>query len=332
MKFNSFMSGLRRACAVLCVFALVPGLASAQAPAAIEGKIESITVNADGSANVVVMGVDVFVPASLFGSKDALGNVIEQTLATTPTGEIWDANDLLGDSLPGRGEWSGFMNGTAIINGTSTTRAVLAVDGSILEITPGFIAADLFVEPAENVILGALQNGAGCKLYMEGVPLVFLNAENTAGRMAAGMPINGAGFEVDPCGLPENGGAGAVEGYYGNDGSLYVFAFESDDAPIVQTEAGGTTTITRASCDGRRIEVRGSSTLASGSAHVFAPDNSIEGWTELTSGALTLDALTNTSTYRLRVNIAVCPEEVRVESWNDAGELDSSVIGPVDLR
>ena len=149
--------------------------------------------------------------------------------------------------------------------------------------------------------------------------------------MAAGMPINGAGFEVDPCGLPETGGAGAVEGYYGTDG-LYVFAFESDDAPIVQTEAGGTTTITRAACDGRRIEVRGSSTLASGTAHVFAPDNSAEGWTELTSGALTLDTLTNTSTYRLRVNVAVCPAEVRVESRNEAGAVDSSVIGPVDVR
>lgn len=331
MILNNLLPSRGWACVALCVLAMVPGLASAQAPAAIEGKIEAINVNLDGSANIIVMGVDVFVPAAVFGSKDALGNVVEQTLATTPTGEIWDANDLLGEPLPGRGNLPGFMSGTAIINGTSTTSAVLAVDGSILEITSGFVAADLFVEPAENVILGAFQNGAGCRLYMEGVPLVFLTAENTAGRMAAGMPINGAGFEVDPCGLPENGGAGAVEGYYGEDG-LYVFAFESDDAPIVEGETGGTTTITRASCDGRRIEVRGSSTLASGTAHVFAPDNSAEGWTELTSGALTLDALTNTSTYRLRVNIAVCPDEVRVESRNDAGEIDSSVTGPVDVR
>jgi len=321
------------ACAVLCLATMLPGLASAQVPAAIEGRIESITINQDGSVNMTVMGVDVIVPASVFGLLNADGTVAEPSLATTPTASIYDPNQLLEPSLPGRGD-PGFLNGTAIINGASPTTAVLDFAGNITSLTPGFVAADLFVEPAENVVLGSLQRGGTCTLYMEGIPLNFIEDP----RMASGMPINGSGFEVDPCGIPENGAAGAVEGYYGVDEAgnpgLYIFAFESDDAPIVQNETGGTTTVTRATCDGRRIEVRGSSTLAAGEARLFAPDNTEAGESQIGSAALTLDPVTNTSTYRIRVNIGVCPDEIRVESWTLAPNavLDSSATAPVDLR
>ncbi|HEY5643026.1 MAG TPA: hypothetical protein VIS31_09135 [Woeseiaceae bacterium] len=327
MKSLSISARRAWACALLCIVTMLPGLAAAQVPAAIEGRIESITINDDGSVNMTVMGVDVIVPASVFGLLNADGTVAEPSLATTPTASIYDPNQLLGDPLPGRND-AGFLNGTAIINGASTTTAVLDFAGNITSLTPGFVAADLFVEPAENVVLGSLQRGGTCTLYMEGIPLNFIEDA----RMAAGMPINGSGFEVDPCGIPENGAAGAVEGYYGFDGQLYIFAFESDDAPIVQNETGGTTTVTRASCDGRRIEVRGSSTLAEGEARLFAPDNTEAGESQIGSAALTLDPVTNTSTYRIRVNIGVCPDEVRVESWTLNNVLDSSATGPVDLR
>jgi len=330
MKPVNSIARQTRVCALLCFAILLPGLASAQVPAAIEGRIESIAVNQDdGSVTMVVMGIEVFVPAAVFGSLNPDGSVAAPSLATTPTASIYDPNQLLGASLPAREPNAGFLNGTAIINGVSTTTAVFDLAGNIVTLAPGFEAADLFVEPAENVVLGSLQRGGTCELYMEGIRINFLADE----RLPAGTPINGSGFEVDPCGIPENGAAGAVEGYYGNDGELYIFVFESDDAPIVQNETGGTTTITRATCDGRRIEVRGSSTLASGEARLYAPDNSEAGESQIGAGDLTFDAVTNTSTYRIRVNIGVCPEEVRVESWAaDATAADSSVTAPVDIR
>lgn len=45
-----------------------------------------------------------------------------------------------------------------------------------------------------------------------------------------------------------------------------------------------------------------------------------------------LDALTQTSIYRVRVNIGTCPQNVRVESWDDYGAMDSYTVAPVDIR
>ncbi|MCH8136132.1 MAG: hypothetical protein IIB77_09170 [Proteobacteria bacterium] len=47
---------------------------------------------------------------------------------------------------------------------------------------------------------------------------------------------------------------------------------------------------------------------------------------------LQLDALTQTSIYRVRVNIGTCPQNVRVESWDDFGAMDSYTVAPVDIR
>jgi hypothetical protein len=314
MRISNNLPGRGLAYAALCAAFILPGLASAQVPALVEGKISYIQVNdvasgGDGSVDMTVMGIKVHIPAAVFASS----------LASTPTGTITNPNDLLGDPLPGRAD-SGFLGGTAIINGESTT----ASDGAG-GIISGFTAIDLFVEPAENVVLGSIQNDGACGLSIEGVPLVFLKDP----RMTAADPVNTSGFLIDHC-QTLNGGAAAVEGYYGENGMLYVFTYETDDAPLLDTGAGGTTTITRASCDGRRIEVRGSSTLSAGEARLYAFGSDVV----MGADALLFDTVTGTSTYRIRVNVAGCPDQVTVESWNDATPpaFDSSVTAPVDIR
>ncbi|MDH4254733.1 MAG: hypothetical protein OEX13_09435 [Gammaproteobacteria bacterium] len=306
MTFISYMPSRRWVCALLCAAAMLPGLASAQVPAAIEGRIISITEDGFGGATVNVMGADVVVPAAVFSGG----------LATSPTATITSPSQLATGSLPGRAE-PGFIGGTAIINGSSS-------------LLGGFVADDLFVEPAENVVIGVITSVANsdgmfsCEMSLEGVPLVFSDDS----RMPAGTAINGTGFDIYPCSaIP--GDSAAVEGYFGElDGSLHIFAFESDDADIIST-ASGTTTITRASCDRGRLEVRGSSTLFAGQAVVFDDDDNIQ----LGSTALQLDPVTNTGSYRFRANVGGCPLNVRVESWEDGAATASSfAVAPVDVR
>jgi len=317
MQHTYKLPGRGLAWALLCATVALPGLASAQVPGLVEGKISYIHVNdvaagGDGSVDMTVMGINVNIPASVFASS----------LATTPTSTITNPGDLLGDPLPGRAD-PGFLGGTAIINGESTTTS----DG-LGGVNAAFTAIDLFVEPAENVVLGAIQNKGNCALSIEGVDLVFLKDLNDA-RMTGADPVNTSGFLIDHC-QTLDGGAAAVEGYYGEDGDLYIFTYETDDAPLLDTGAGGTTTITKATCDGRRIEVRGSSTLAAGEARLYAFGSDVV----MGADALLFDAVTQTSSYRIRVNVAGCPDQVTVESWNDANPsvLDSSATGPVDIR
>lgn len=306
MHMSYKLPGRGLALAVLCAAVILPGLATAQVPAAIEGRIISVSEDGLGGATLNVMGVDVNVPASVFSSG----------LATTPTATITTPAQLTTGNLPGRNE-PGFIGGTAIINGTST-------------LANGFIADDLFVEAAENVVIGVITSVANsdgmysCDMALEGVPLVFSDDS----RMPAGTPVNGTGFDIYPCSVIP-GNSAAVEGYFGElDGSLHIFVFESDDADIVATTSG-TTTITRASCDRGRIEVRGSSTLAAGTAIVHDDDNGVL----LGSTALQLDPVTGTGSYRFRANVGGCPLNVRVESWEDGAATASSfAVAPVDIR
>ena len=320
---------------LLVLLAALPGLVLAQAtglPAEVEGKISDILLDDYGNAIVTVMGIDVYV--------DKI-KVFDAGRAKTPSFTFKNAGELRGASLPGRASIKdefgvpveGFIGGTAISIGTTTL-------GS------GFVATDLFVEVAENVVLGSvtsvdsittnLDGSVTCDISVEGTPVIL----STEYRTKFGTPINGSGFEVKPCTLVR-GDTVSVEGYFG-DGALYIWALESDDADVVQT---GVTTVSRASCDAGKIEVRGSSTLPSGTALINSPDpSSPTGWTATGSVTLISDALTGTSIYRYRDqnDAELCPPNILVEShiWDlttqgpvPSGAIaDSYTIAPVDVK
>ncbi len=302
---------------ILLLLSTAPGIASAQVLAEVEGPIDNIVVKT-ATTTITVMGIDITVPNELFANG----------LVHTPTAQLLLPSDLLGAALPGRSV-AGFLGGTAIITGVSTPGApVFNSSIGATSLGTGFVAADVFVEPAENVVLGSVTavvepgtNGALCDIYVEGTHAVF----STDTRMPASAAINGFGFEVDECGVTL-GGAAAVEGYYGTDGKLHIFAFESDDAPIIMS-AAGITTISRASCDRGKVEIRGSSTLANGTATVSDADN----LTVLGEAPLIADLVTGTSIYRFREDVGSCPNNVRVETTDGFGGITSPAIAPVDI-
>jgi len=307
--------------ALLLIVALLPGLAAA-IPAAVEGRIISVTPDVVGGlfggATINVMGINIYIPANLFALK--LDGVT--TMVTTPSASITSPSQLYLGNLPGRSD-PGFIGGTAIINGDST--------GGV------FTADDVFVEPAENVVIGVVtrpDNELGCDILLEGVPLVF--SEDPAmqdERMPFTTAINGSGFNIDPCSV-RAGGVAAVEGYYGDDRNLHIFLMESDDANI--RTSGVTTTIARASCDRGKVEVRGSSTLISGKVVVFDDRTEVQ----LGTADLIYDAVTVSSIYRFRgaTDDRGCPEFVRSVSWDgmvmhskgDPGYSDT--VAPVDIK
>lgn len=266
------------------VAALLLPFSMAQAqtvPSLVEGPIGAVADDGAGGAWITVVDITVHVPAGVFTSGSA----------TSPTATLSQAQLLDTTPLPGRTQ-PGFVGGTAIINGTST------VGGDL-------IADDLFVEAAENVVIGIVTANDACALELQGVPLVQV----TDARMPFGQAINGGGFEVNYCAMPVNGSA-AIEGYFSN-GALYIFSFESDDAPIVSTE--GVVTITRANCKGNRLEVRGSTSATTGEVTVSDADEGTVFGTE----AILIDTVTNTGTYRFRQNVGSCPANVRVDNLAD---------------
>lgn len=258
-------------------------------------------------------------------------NVFTDGLATTPTAPLTAESLTRAASLPGRAQ-PGFVGGTAIINGETSAA--------------GFKALDLFVEASETVMIGRVTANTSsttgiypCTIDVEYVPLVFSEDD----RMPFGDAINGSGFNVDPCSVAV-GNIVAGEGYYGansadgpGDRKFHIFAFESDDAALLN-EFSEITKISRASCrTGRSIEVRGSSTyILPGTANVFDANILIgEPPKWLGSAALVVDALTSTSIYRIRNNIGSCPQNIYVETWDDMGNVISTTfpeLTPVDIK
>jgi hypothetical protein len=311
---------------VLILLGALPGFAIAQGlPAEVEGTITDIQPNATGTGvTVTVMGIAVNVDEFVFTSGHA----------KTPSEILYSSAELLGNPLPGRASVkddmgnpvAGFIGGTAISIGTTT-------------LAGGFQATDLFVEVAENVVLGTVTSvvatgydaygKATCDISVEGTPVIF----STEYRTKFGTAINGSGFEVKPCTLFP-GDTISIEGYYGDEG-LYIFALESDDADVVNT---GVTTVSRASCDRGKIEVRGSSTLPNGTAVL----KSLDGSTTFGSVTLINDAVTGTSIYRYRdkSDAGFCPSDIRVESYDwdltvspvPAMNYDSFTTAPIDVK
>lgn len=220
-------------------------------PIELEGPISNVTDNGDGSGSITVMGIVVDIP--------------DGTPINTPTREL--TIDQLADPtlLVGRTE-DGFLGGTAIIIGDS--------DGIF------HTAEDVFVEPAENVVLGIITDAncpipgaadnpdrarfrlcANNSIENLGTATRRLTNGNTNRRMPADHPFNELGFQIN-LGLTHGAGLliGAsvgMEGYFAG-GRLNWFAFEYAGIGVLRREDRPEISILRAQCrerDDRGIEL-----------------------------------------------------------------------------
>lgn len=172
------MKTLKQTLALLLLLAAAPAMA--QVPAEIEGRIESITATSPTEVTLIVMGMTVKIDTS-------------RVPTVTPTATLSHAQIVDPTPLPNRTE-AGFVGGTAIVIGTVDPTGLLT-------------AEDVFMEPAENVILGVITQTAPLKV--NGVSVVFI----TDPRMPA-VPIKDEfGFQVNFAGVT-NQTPVALEGYY----------------------------------------------------------------------------------------------------------------------
>jgi len=212
--------------------------------ASIEGAIQSVTP-----------GAGVFAPFGATKGEMVVMGVTVRVLASAPIhSDTNPAIDLstLENSLPGREH--GFLGGTAIVTGDSS--------GGVL------YASDVFVEVAENVVVG---EATGTK----NDPLDDLVTRSTINnviivpledpRTPAGPPINSFGFEIDPVTIPP-GSAFSVAGYFAGD-RIYYHTLEADAGTLINATTPQVS-ILRAQCrarnDGRsrdELEVRGGTYL-----------------------------------------------------------------------
>jgi hypothetical protein len=197
--------------------------------AEVEGTISAVVPTA-GGAELTLMGVPIAVTAA--------------TAISTPTQALTVAQLLDPTPLPGRAQ-PGFAGGTGIVEGQFDT------DTGILT------AATLAVEPAENVMVGAVTENTPGALRVNGTPVVLL----TDARMAAKPTANEFGFEIVLSSVA-TGSTASVEGYH--DGSVFrAFLFQTD-APAQLADTAPQTSITRAQTrdrdDEHEIDARGAVT------------------------------------------------------------------------
>jgi hypothetical protein len=252
---------------------VLAGLAFAQTavvPAAIEGPISSI-VATNANATVVVMGITIL--------------VTPDTVITTPTATLTLQQLLDTAPLPGRSE-AGFVGGTAIVDG-NTTEA-----GDV-------IADNLFVEPAENVVIGVVtENGAG-SLKVNGMAVTMLTDE----RIPAEPLRNDLGFEIAREAITV-GTVVALEGYYSaSSQALQAFILEATGIPALNP--GLQVSILRAQgrADRGELEVRGGvSGVPAGAVVTVQIRAPRANGTSRLLGTVTAvpDVLANTRIYRFR--------------------------------
>ncbi len=224
------------AAALLSVAGVAQALA--QVPAALEGNISAITRNATtGVATMTVIGVTV--------------RVTTTTPITTPTATLTTAQLASTALLPGRTQ-GGFIGGTAIINGTWNATA------------NRFDATEVFVEPAENILLGVVTANTAGQLSINGVRVVPI--PTTELRMPSLPMRNEIGVAVIPSTVPV-GAQAAAEGYYAG-GVFNAFIIDvSAGTPVSSTPQ---VTILRAqgrertpnTTRGDELDIRGGATTA----------------------------------------------------------------------
>jgi hypothetical protein len=200
------------------------------APFAIEGKLSQMNVDVTtlatpGAGNHLICN----------GSTIYLSPT---TVYSTPTGTITPAQLVLPTPFPGKtpvapdapsapnSQASGFIGGTCIIEGDEDS-------------TPtGRVATNVFVEVAENVLVGLTSNSPGTPFEIMGVKVVLLAAkpadgtplpagyvEEPGGRVIAVPVTNATGMKVD-INTVKKGDESSAEGYLGSlpDGSKVFYS------------------------------------------------------------------------------------------------------------
>lgn len=203
-------------------------------PSEVEGTISGIS-RVRNVVTMTVMNMTIRVPAG--------------TPINSPTAKLTPQQLANARPLPGRTE-PGFIGGTAKIAGTVDAQGIIT-------------AQDVFVEPAENVVVGAATATAGGALEVNGVPVSLLRDP----RLRAGVPVNAFGFGIDLASVAP-GTSVSVEGFF----SLGIFnAFHVEvDGEAQLLRARPQVAIVRAQARentpndlvGDELEVRGSVTTA----------------------------------------------------------------------
>lgn len=258
-------------------------------PLALEGPIQSVIDNGDGSGTMTVMGISVEVPTGTLITSPTVTLTINQLADPTP--------------LPGRPLLAGFEGGTAIITGDTTN---------------GFsVATDVFVEPGENVLIGEISHncstvacdGTGDQVFINGVEMGRI----TDARMLANPTANGTGLEVDMSTIAQ-GSSAAVEGYYGPDNIFHYFLMEAEGGLV--NPAIDEVSISRARCrNGKDMRVLGGVSQTSGTVTII----------DYGTTPIIADAVTGLGTYSFRRNnINTCPSSVTVQFNNATATANTS--------
>ncbi|MHC1726147.1 MAG: hypothetical protein AB9866_09105 [Syntrophobacteraceae bacterium] len=289
MKFDRIFLIL----AIMSIPLIVPLQAAAQL-AAIEGPIQDIIPD---RRVMVVMGVTVHVPPGI-PITSPTANLTELAGAGNPL-EL-----MLGANLPGR-TVPGFMGGTAIINGTALP------SGSMR-------ATDIFVEPSENVLIGAVTastcTNANCARGNDVLSILKTQVRPISDPRMQFSIVNDFGFSVDLTGANLVGTAAAAEGYFVAPREFRYFLLEITGAPL-RNPGIAEVSIQRAQCredavNGIQLDVLGAThTPALGTVTISNGGTTFGTESTISTG---VGSAFGTYTFRLRDNPAFnsCPENV----------------------
>lgn len=332
-----FTGTLKKAVFTTSALLLSTGFLTAQAlDAEVEGPVSAIVKNADSSVTMTIMGSTVRVPVGTPVNSPTAALTVDQLVDPTPLpnrGPI-EATATT-PAVPG---FPGFIGGTAIVTGT------VGADGIVT-------AADVFVEPAENVLLGLVtvnNPGSGttpAEFRINNIPIVLLPASELRMPSKPVQDVNGIAIFQDSIAV---GTGASAEGYFAN-GVFNAFLVEAEvGTPLVSAPQ---LTIVRATARernanrGDEVEVRGSVTtthVAAGVTTQTVRVSRIDGTrvTPLGDALATLDPLIpGVAEWRLRVItpvttdpvLSTAPTTVRAVNIS-AGANNASATAPVEVR
>jgi hypothetical protein len=149
------------------------------------------------------------------------------TVIRTPTAHITVAQLLDPTPFPGRAQ-AGFFQGSAQASGLYDT------------VANELVAKDLFVEPAENVLVGPIRNLTANGAVVNGVPVLLTNDL----RIPAEVVQNEFGFAIQPATVAADS-ISSAEGYF-DGANLRAFLISVDDPAATLVNANPQVSITRA--------------------------------------------------------------------------------------